>query len=184
MSRKASTQLMCKQQEQILSAAKSCFSESGFHGASMAQLIRSSGLAAAQIYRAFPGKASLIVAVTAVVAKEWREFLLLKLSGSIRLGEMFDRASLFWSGWSRCQQQLLIEIYAEASRNEQVRVILLAEEQRLIDALLAHRLPALSRTGIEMILLILDGLVWRCFSSPQPDQNELKRIEGMLFAGE
>ncbi|MDR1443003.1 MAG: TetR/AcrR family transcriptional regulator [Bifidobacteriaceae bacterium] len=56
--------------KQIRSAATRCFSRSGFHGATMDQIIAEAGLSAGAVYQYFPSKRALIldVATTATSA--------------------------------------------------------------------------------------------------------------------
>lgn len=49
--------------QQIIDAAIACFARDGFHQASMADIVRESGLSAGAIYGYFPGKDEIIVAV-------------------------------------------------------------------------------------------------------------------------
>lgn len=181
MNRKTNTLLTQQRQEQIKTAARICFGCKGFHGSSMADVIQGSGLAAAQIYRHFPSKASLIVAVTADLAAQWREFLTVRLGEKICLHQVFDRHSSFWSGWTQNQQQLLLEIYAEASRNEEISAILLREEQQLLALFSATETTPHSRAEIEIFLLIIDGMICRSFNPFQADKQELSRIERELY---
>ena len=48
---------------QILDAARRCFAEKGFHRASMADVIRESGLSAGAVYSYYSSKEELVAAV-------------------------------------------------------------------------------------------------------------------------
>ncbi|MFD8107347.1 TetR/AcrR family transcriptional regulator [Streptomyces microflavus] len=49
---------------QILDGAARCFARSGFHGTSMQDVLKEVGLSAGAVYRYFPGKEDIIVAIT------------------------------------------------------------------------------------------------------------------------
>ncbi len=52
-----------RQRERILDAAEICFIQSGFHGASMAQVAMTAGMSAGLIYRYFDSKSAIVKAI-------------------------------------------------------------------------------------------------------------------------
>lgn len=61
--------------EQVLEAARRCFSENGFHATSMDDVIRLSGLSAGAVYQYFRSKDDLIVAAAAESLEAIRQTL-------------------------------------------------------------------------------------------------------------
>ncbi len=60
---KVSQEHMERRRQQILAAAKECFTKDGFHGTSMQDIFQASGLSAGAVYRYFPSKHLLIKAL-------------------------------------------------------------------------------------------------------------------------
>nr|WP_313569252.1 helix-turn-helix domain-containing protein [Pantoea dispersa] len=167
----------------IIEAAKVCFSRSGFHGGSMTDLIKESGLGAGQIYRFFSSKEALINEIVINVVEAWRLFLFEKMQQHNTLHSIFNRESDFWSGWTIQEQYLLMEIYSEATRNKEVQAILVRQEEMLVENLLVNRpeaSPHLTLTKIMLLLVIIDGFIIRCFYDVKPHLQEISRIDGIV----
>lgn len=176
-----------QRQKLIISSAKRCFSRSGFHGTSMADLSRESGLGAGQIYRYFTSKELIVTEAIRDIAESWRAFLLQYLPKLNSTQDIINEKSPFWLGWSIQDRRLLLEVYSEASRNEDVRAVLAQQEKLLIKALepvFAQRWPHSSvqqRTNrIHFLLLLIDGVACRTYSETDLDQTELRRINNVL----
>ncbi|MBP2197662.1 TetR/AcrR family transcriptional regulator [Pantoea cypripedii] len=187
MTRKDFEDFTLQRKQLIISAAKVCFSRSGFHGASMAEMSAESGLGAAQIYRYFSSKELLVIETVKVIATEWRTFLENKLSQQPQMADIIARDSVFWQGWSIKDQCLLLEVYSEASRNASVRDILAEQEQQLIamlDNVFQQREPQATAeqrfNQIHFLLLLIDGVACRTFVDDGLDQQELARLSTIL----
>lgn len=175
----------------IIEAAKACFSEHGFHGCSMAELFSRSGYGAGQLYRDFHSKEALINEVVKSVAAQWRAFLFRQLRSDTTLSDLLNIESAFWSGWSQREHALLLESYSEASRNEQVRKILTDEEEQTINYLAGNseilngetRQP-FSRAQIRLLLTIIDGFICRVVYDQQLNENELIRLNTLIFGSQ
>ncbi len=89
-----------QRQQLIISAAKNCFSRSGFHGASMADISRESGLGAGQLYRYFNSKEVIVSETIKSIAENWRTFLLHSLAHETHTANIIDTDSPFWQNWS------------------------------------------------------------------------------------
>lgn len=171
----------------IITAAKACFSRSGFHGASMSDISRESGLGAGQLYRCFNSKELLVNETIKNIVRLWREFLQKSLSLKISIEDIVDTKSTFWQGWSSQNRCLLIEVYSEASRNKCVRSMLAQEEKLLIKELgmiFQNKMPATNlqqRTNrIDFLLMLIDGVACRSFEDNSMDKAELTRLTGIL----
>lgn len=187
MSQPENESLIQQRQRLIIDSAKICFSRSGFHGASMAEISRESGLGAGQIYRYFKSKESIVSETIKTIAVGWRKFLTTHLPGETRTDDIIDPDSLFWQAWPHQDRCLLLEMYSEASRNQSVRDVLAEEEQRLmteLDAIFTLQMPQANsqqRTQrIQFLLMLADGVACRAFSDKQVDEQELTRINGIL----
>lgn len=177
--------------EQIIEAAKACFSEYGFHGCSMAELFKRSGVGAGQLYRDFQSKEALINEVVKSVADEWRTFLFRQLHVTTTLSDILNIESVFWAGFGLREQALLLESYSEASRNEQVRKILTDEEEQTInylagnsDILNSETQQPFSRAQIRLLLTIIDGFICRVVYDQQLNKSELLRLNTLIFGSQ
>lgn len=187
MSKSANDVFQAQRQQQIISAAKNCFSRSGFHGASMADISHESGLGAGQIYRYFSSKELIVSETIKNIAESWRLFLVTNFQLKISTSEIIDTESEFWQAWSFRDRCLLLEMYSEASRNKAVRELLAQEEHRLIaelDRVFQQHMPeagAQQRSDrIQFLLMLVDGVACRTFGDKHLDQQELARINSTL----
>lgn len=187
MSKSANDVFQAQRQQQIISAAKNCFSRSGFHGASMADISHESGLGAGQIYRYFSSKELIVSETIKNIAESWRLFLVTNFQLKISTSEIIDTESEFWQAWSFRDRCLLLEMYSEASRNKSVRELLAQEEYRLIaelDRVFQQHMPeagAQQRSDrIQFLLMLVDGVACRTFGDKHLDQQELARINSTL----
>ena len=187
MSKSAKDDFQAQRQQQIISAAKDCFSRSGFHGASMADISHESGLGAGQIYRYFSSKELIVIETIKNIAESWRIFLVKNFQHQASTSNIIDTESEFWQAWSFRDRCLLLEMYSEASRNEVVRELLAHEEQVLItelDRVFRQQLPAASpeqrSDRIQFLLMLVDGVACRTFGDKNVDQQELARINSTL----
>ncbi|WP_343465119.1 TetR/AcrR family transcriptional regulator [Pantoea sp.] len=187
MSKSDSDAFTEQRQQWIISAAEVCFSQAGFHGTSMADICRESGLGAGQIYRHFNSKESIVWATINTVATRWRLFLQHTLPQQSSIAHIVDAQSSFWRGWPPRDRCLLLEIYSEASRNEAVREVLMQQEQQLLHALeaaFAHAYPTMHpdqrRQRIQFLLVLVDGVACRAVNDGDSDAQELQRINAIL----
>lgn len=178
---------LAQRRQLIISAAKKCFSRSGFHGASMADISRESGLGAGQIYRYFSSKEAIVSETVKSIAVSWRVFLQANLPQQSSTESIIDAESPFWQDWSFQDRCLLLEMYSEASRDLSVREMLAHEERLLIEVLdraFKQKMPAASpqqrSNRIQFLLMLVDGIACRAFEDKNVDQQELTRINGIL----
>ncbi|CCF10087.1 TetR family transcriptional regulator [Pantoea ananatis LMG 5342] len=176
-----------QRQQLIISAAKNCFSRSGFHGTSMADISRESGLGAGQLYRYFNSKEVIVSETIKSIAENWRTFLLHSLAHETHTANIIDTDSPFWQNWSPEDRCLLLEMYSEASRHESVRSMLAREEALLVadlDRLFRQKMPTespLQRSNrIQFLLMLVDGVACHAYGDKNVDQQELSRINAVL----
>ena len=110
--------------KQVLDAAECCFSRSGFHGASMAEISKAAGMSAGHIYNYFDSKDDIIAAFV----QQNRE----RVSAIMRdLDQQVDPLQAILDGVEAhigetldpCTWKLPLEIYAEASRNPKIALL-------------------------------------------------------------
>lgn len=187
MSKSDNEEFFQQRQQLIISAAKICFSQSGFHGASMADISRESGLGAGQIYRYFESKELIVGETIKSIAVSWRLFLQNNLPHQISTTDIINTESGFWQGWPYQDRCLLLEMYSEASRNPCVREVLAQQEQLLIAELetsFGQQNPGVSaqqcNDRIQFLLMLVDGVACRAFGDKTLDHQEQARINSIL----
>lgn len=145
---------------QVLDAAECCFSRSGFHSASMAEISKAAGMSAGHIYNYFASKDDIIAAFVqknmervSLLIRELEESAdplqatLDDLEDTVR--EKFDPAT-----WT-----LLTEIHAEASRNPKIAQLLQDNDRQAHAQFLAVIKRGRALRGLSTDDALLDGRI-------------------------
>ena len=146
--------------QQVLDAAACCFSRSGFHGASMAQISKAAGMSAGHIYNYFDSKDAIIAAFVQQnmerVAAHMRDLqqqddalqsMIDKVDESVR--ESLDPA--IWA--------LPLEIFSESARNPKIAALLHDADRRMRVQFRAIVKAARIKRGLAAEDRLLDGRV-------------------------
>lgn len=185
--------------KQVLDAAASCFSRSGFHGASMAEISKAAGMSAGHIYNYFESKDVIIAAFV--------EQNVERVSALMRdLGQRADplqaivddvaknlREHLEPNSWP-----LALEISAEAARNPKIAAVVHDADRRSRSQFRAilkiarerHQLAADDDTLdglIECTIALFQGLDLRAVHNPTLNEAALARqmriaIKAVMFS--
>ncbi len=109
------------QTERIMDAARKCFVQSGFRGASMHDICREAGMSPGALYRYFPSKESIIEAI-AEQDRQTDVANMMKIGNGPTLIDGFMTAIMahFQDLHDRGMAPLFTEIRAESMRNEAV----------------------------------------------------------------
>jgi AcrR family transcriptional regulator len=83
---------LAARRQQILDAARTCFLRSGFHATSMQDVIAEAGLSMGAVYRYFPSKNDIIVALAEQIVAELDGVLNQTTEPGVPLAEALDRA--------------------------------------------------------------------------------------------
>lgn len=178
--------------QQILEAAESCFRQHGFHATSMAEIAKSFGMSAGNIYRFFDSKEAIIFALIDRDLEQIRNDL-------AQLAQRSDLVDALVEGLEECmrgdlltQGPLRLEILAEASRNPKV-----AERLRRIDHLVRDMMRELLASSavagseglardqlarIEVLIALFDGMMTRALRNPDLDIPPLRQLLRDLIA--
>jgi AcrR family transcriptional regulator len=123
--------------QQILDAAKHCFSRVGFHSTSMAQIAAQAQISVGQIYRHFPSKESLIEGI--VQEDIARQLSIMNATPDTdvvdALTAMTQNKAISSAVSNPKHLALMLEIVAEAARNPKVRDIVISNQRRGFTAL-------------------------------------------------
>jgi len=177
---------------QVLEAAAVCFSRSGFHGASMAEISKAAGMSAGHIYNYFDSKDAIIMAFVSERMEEVAAVLRDMARQDDPLQGMLDDAPAtvaqhldpaFWA--------LPTEIHAEASRNPSIAQALREWDldtrtrfRPLVKASRERRALAVDDATLDgrmdIVFSLLQGLSLRALYHPDADRDGL--VEGFRVA--
>lgn len=106
------------QRERILTAARSCFVEHGFHAASMASIAKTAGMSPGLIYRYFDSKNAIILAIIGQQLEDARSDIA-RLKPDTDLVPLFRQLFTEWQcrDLELLSPALLLEMTAEATRD-------------------------------------------------------------------
>lgn len=160
--------------ERIMAAAAGVFAEKGYRGATIGDVVKSSGLSVGAIYTYFPSKEALFLRTCDQVAERGLDALGIRLAGipgtaerlSIAIALYVESVDMFDG---RPGQITLIPAWAEADSEPDVREMLVRRRERLVataqmlirDGMVRHELPDWldADATARAITALLDGLM-------------------------
>ena len=176
------------QRNRILDAAQKCFTERGFHGASMAQIAETAQMSPGLIYRYFAGKSELIHGIVSrqieLMAEDLEMFKTSSRNAAGIIVDRFRKDAAVGDGAAAhtrlMEPALILEIVAESSRDPVIASAFDALDRHIDSALGAwlsrprkqggHGVPADELPARVLILRsLLDGLKMRQVRHPQMD---------------
>nr|WP_199045302.1 TetR/AcrR family transcriptional regulator [Dyella sp. ASV24] len=121
-----------EQRERILTAAQHCFVKYGFHAASMANIAEAAGMSAGLIYRYFPNKSTIVLAIierqTEIELEDMRAF-----DASMDMTELLVETFHTWThpkpDMRITNAALFLEASAEATRDKAVAKAMYQSDQ-------------------------------------------------------
>ena len=180
--------------QQVLDAAAKCFRRSGFRGASMSDISATAGMSTGHIYHYFKNKEAI---VEAIVERNKDAVL----SDIEQLKGQPDLLQGLIDGASQCMARLdqdglddpalLLEVFAEASRNPLVAT-LLQERDGILRESFKEALAIGQSQGsiakdvdlnslIDLLAAIFDGLTIRNALHPDADRDGMLRLFRLIF---
>ena len=175
------------QRERILAAAEACFTERGFHAASMANIAETAEMSPGLIYRYFDSKSAIILAIIERQLELARAEIA-NLHDSVDLPHGIWETTLPREARSdgRMNPALYVEMSAEASHDPEIGaavreadVILRTEFARWLGRSREQGglglSPAKARAAALMIQCLVDGLRVRQLREPDVDRTLVKR---------
>lgn len=173
------------QRERILAAAQKCFIEHGFHAASMAGISATAGMSPGLMYRYFPSKNAIVLAIIERQLQETRAKVA-ELHATTDIAANLARAFENWRTGEPdvLSVQLFLGITAEAARDPQI-----AEALRASDRLTREDLKSWLGRGraeggrgvgkeiveLRVVLMqcLIEGLAIRSVRQPDLDIDKL-----------
>lgn len=176
--------------EKLLDAARTLFTEKGFHQTGMAQIAAASGIKVGQIYRDFESKEAIIAAIAEADVIDWLEEDALCAAvqahdvGAIRA--WIDRFGGCDESAEECQ--MMTEILAEAGRNDRIAEIHRDVDRRIRASLTAALRALIGGNEDEDIILLAEfilaagtGAMVRRIVNPDTPIERLNRFFGMML---
>ena len=177
--RRANAQLQIDRREEILAAAKRCFSRSGFHGTSMQEICAEAQMSPGSLYRYFPSKEAII----AGIAEQDRADVAEKFQAIVEAPDFFTALAYAARHYiveeSMEEVCLQTEIKAESRRNPEIAKIYAGVEQEVKAGMMNVLRSAVARGDIPptidleiaatMLMALVDGLYWRRAVDPEFD---------------
>ncbi len=176
-----------QRRNQVLDAAAICFRNHGFHGASMALISKTAGMSPGHIYHYFGSKEAIITAIVERDIEEMVEWTEIFYTSDNILQTMVDSVSCgIEANTQRDNAALMLEIFAESSRNPQIAATLQKSHafghQRLYD-LLKKEMAQRGATSefdvsvkVDLIAAMFDGLLLKSIHNPDLDKAALTRL--------
>jgi len=166
--------------DEIVSAAKLCVVQHGFHAASMAQIATQAKMSVGQIYRYFPNKDAIVTAIVERIVAE-------KLAWIASTGGHHDLAKMLANRMLGAEdaddRALLLEVTAEATRNPHVAGIVRKADRKLhAQAVKTVRQdhPGLNdkqiSARVEFMAVLYEGTAFRRVTDQLADARELASL--------
>ncbi|MCB6183235.1 TetR/AcrR family transcriptional regulator [Leeia sp. TBRC 13508] len=172
--------------DQILTAATTCFRQYGFHKASMSIIAKEASMSVGHIYHYFENKESIITAISEKDQAKHNEMFAKFIAAEDPLESMLDHLD---EGMNDCtnreQTTLMLEVWAEASRNISLHQILSKFDEEIRDQLTeiiaksiaANHLPSKSKeelkTKANMMMAMFEGIMLRSHMNPEMNPHLL-----------
>ncbi len=192
---KVSPEYSDARKQQILDAALACFSKQGFHGTTMKDIIKASGLSAGAIYNYFASKGDIVDAIAQQRHASENALLAAGLGESDKPLDLHTLARAFFSSFAgtehRASRRVGVEVWAEALRNPVVLATVrrgVDEPRRLLTRIITEcqereELPAEIRPdGLARIMIaIFQGFLLQQAWDPETDvEAYLATVEVLL----
>lgn len=179
-----------QQRARIIEAARGCFAEHGFQGASISAIAKSAAMSQGLIYRYFTNKAAIVRAIV----DEQREGRSKALSGLHAAQQLVDAVMARLEAWRQRPEPvkqefdpiLFLEITAEASRDADVAAVLALQEGTIWRELADILRREASATGRSIndaqiqertlaLRCLIDGMIINWVRDPSMDAALLRR---------
>lgn len=158
---KVSQEHLERRRQQIIEAARECFTAQGFHNTSMQDIFKASGLSAGAVYRYFPSKHDLVKAI----AEDSMNMALAGL-GSVGAGSrsmagvVAALGGLFAAdGTLAAIRPMILQVWAEATRDPAMAAVSREVLSHLIERIEGMLPPGTPPEAARMLTAIVQGFL-------------------------
>lgn len=136
---RVSSEHLAARRRQILDAARACFVRDGFHATSMQDILREADLSAGAVYRYFPSKDAIVVAI----ATEAIEQVAAAFAAALHTDPLPSFASVLTTSFTTVERMerddhtatIIVQVWGEAVRNDAVQSVLTGVVERMTDVI-------------------------------------------------
>ena len=176
-----------RRRNQILTAAETCFIEKGFHQTSVAEIAKASGVSMGLMYRYFKGKDEIIL----TFAARDRDLALMGIEEFAQADKPRNTLAkhldlVLFEAFNKPTARMIIEVMAEAGRNELILVALKKDDHAICKGL-GDAVKTQQRAGridksldsamaARVLMTLFDGLVGRALCEPDIDLPTFKKM--------
>jgi AcrR family transcriptional regulator len=168
---------------QIVSAAQNCVVRHGFHAASMGQIAAEAQMSVGQIYRYFPSKEAIVHAIVERIVTRRLQWMLNRDKQVNFAAVLAQRNPFRPLEDERSDRVLMLEITAEATRNNAVAEIVREADRRIRSqavALVRADYPELTEpeaaVRVEFMAVLAEGTASRYVTDPVTDPELMERM--------
>lgn len=174
------------QRERILAAARQCFIERGFHGASMASIAQTAGMSPGLMYRYFPSKNAIVLEIIARQLEHSR-LRIRELRGSSDLPAAIIQSFRKWREGDPATMHgaLFLETSAEGSRDAQIGAALRSADRQTRADLQSwfdedprrragQRVKQDRESRLILLQCLMEGLAIRLIREPDIELEEIE----------
>ena len=173
-----------RRRQEILTAAADCFARRGVHRSTMQEICEASGVSAGALYRYFPSKDAIVVALVEAERAENRALIdHLDASRDVVSGLRGVAAELVRALTDERYGRLSLEIGAEAARNPAAAEAIASSDAELAAALRAALERGQARGAVDaaldieatafLLMSLFDGMAGRSTFSAAPPMKRL-----------
>ncbi len=181
------------QRERILAAAQKCFIENGFHAASMARIAQTAQMSPGLMYRYFPSKNAIVLAIIERQLQQTR-VKIAELQASTDIAANVRHSFRQWQSVESQEMNiaLLLWMSADSSHNAEIAQALRASD-RITRAALEEWLcrsnadggrglpPDVAPSRAFLMMSVIEGLAMRALREPALDIDTLAPELRQLF---
>jgi AcrR family transcriptional regulator len=175
---------------QIVAAARTCMVRHGFHAASMAEIATEARMSVGQIYRYFPSKEAIVHVIVERIVDQRLQSIDPTVPKEELPEVLATRLVAGMEDLTRDDRILMLEVSAEATRNEAVAKIARDADRRMRTRAiktLGEQFPGISETvaaaTFDFLAALSEGTAQRRVSGLRCDEHALTELYQRVFRG-
>ena len=166
-----------QRREEIIEAAKRCFTSRGFHATSMVDIAREFGMSTGHIYNYFPSKLAIIEEVTARGLEEfYRDTYIIQSNLDSYEETLKNMRKILLPMLSEERVRIYLELLNEAAHDPTLRAVLTKADAKAREHLMGlspnlNRDNPMDQAEMEVRMATFDGIRLRVLNNPSLDKE-------------